>query len=390
MDNTNKTNELSELRKKIDEIDKQILPLFLERMEICSAVADYKRSVGKPVLDSEREKQVLKSKVDMLEDKSRENEVYELFTAIMSISRDRQSRELSRDRGRARIEDLLKPKPPVDDPIVVFYGADGSYSEEAAIKYFGGNRRRFNAKNFEDAFAALKDGSADYAVLPIENSNTGTIVDVMDLLEKYNYYIIGEIDIPIRHCLMGVKGAEISDINHIYSHEQGILQSRDFINTLSQDGKEIICEEYYSTAQSAKKVAEDGDKSQAAIAGRRNAEIYGLEILAENINSSDKNTTRFIVVATHAEVDENSNKISAAFTLPHESGELYRVLACFAHGDLNLLKLESRPLDDKNFEYMFFVDYTGNLLDENVRRITNNVIEGTGEFKLLGNYRLKA
>lgn len=389
--NTNNENELSELRNKIDEIDKQILPLFLERMNICSAVADYKRSVGKPVLDAEREKQVLKSKIDMLEDKSRENEVYELFTAIMSISRDRQSRELSRDKGKARIEDLLKPKPPVEDPTVVFYGTDGSYSEEAAIEYFGENRRRFNAKIFEDAFIALKDGSADYAVLPIENSNTGTIVDVMDLLEKYNYYIIGEIDIPIRHCLMGVKGAEISDIKHIYSHEQGILQSREFIKSLNErNSQNITCEEYYSTAQSAKKVADDGDKTQAAIAGRRNAEIYGLEILAENINSSDKNTTRFIVVSTHAEVDESCNKISAAFTLPHESGELYRVLACFAHGDLNLLKLESRPLDDKNFEYMFFVDYTGNLLDENVRRITNNVIEGTGEFKLLGNYKLKA
>ncbi len=388
INNANNITDLSELRKQIDEIDKKILPLFLERMDICSAVADYKRSVGKPVLDTEREKQVLRSKIDMLDDKSRENEVYELYSAIMSISRDRQSRELSRDKGRVKIEDILKPKPHIDDPTVVFYGTDGSYSEEAAIKYFGENRRRFNAKNFEDAFVALKDGSADYAVLPIENSNTGTIVDVMDLLEKYNYYIIGEIDIPIRHCLMGVRGAEISGIKHIYSHEQGILQSREFIKTLSQNG-EIICEEYYSTAQSAKKVADDGDKTQAAIAGRRNAEIYGLEILAENINSSDKNTTRFIVVSTHAEVDESCDKISAAFTLPHESGELYRVLACFAHGDLNLLKLESRPLDDKNFEYMFFVDYTGNLLDENVRRITNNVIEGTGEFKLLGNYRLK-
>lgn len=164
------------------------------------------------------------------------------------------------------------------------------------------------------------------------------------------------------------------------------MQSSGFLKTL---GNDIICREYYSTAKSAEKVANDNNPVQAAIAGKQNAEIYGLDILAEDINNSDKNTTRFIVVSVNSEIDVMCNKISAAFTLPHESGELHRVLACFAHGDLNLLKLESRPLDNKNFEYMFFVDYTGNLLDEKVRQITNNVIEGTGEFKLLGNYKIK-
>lgn len=377
-------NKLEQLRSEIDKIDRQLLPLFIKRMELSSGVADYKRSVGMPVLDSAREKQVLESKMELLEDPSKKNEVYEFFSAIMSISRDRQTRELNRDKSRQRIEDMLKPRKPVQNPRVVFYGAKGSYSEQAAKKYFGGNVSRCNAPSFEEAFITLENNRADYAVLPIENSNTGTIVDVMDLLEKFGYFIVGEVAVPIRHCLMGVKGAELSDIRYIYSHEQGIMQSREFLKTLG----DVECREFYSTAQSAKKVAEDKDKSQAAIAGRQNAEIYGLEILAENINNSDKNTTRFIVVATAAEVDEGCNKISAAFTLPHESGELYRVLACFAHGDLNMLKLESRPLYDRNFEYMFFVDYTGNLLDEDVRRITNNVIEGTGEFKLLGNYKV--
>ena len=379
-------NRLDILREEIDKIDKELLPLFLKRMDLCSSVADYRRSVGKPVLDSEREKQVLKSKMDLLTDKSRENEVYEFFTAIMSISRDRQTRELSRDKGRKRIEDMLNPKPHIQNPRIVFYGVKGSYSEEAAIKYFGAESNRTNADSFEAAFLSLKNNKSDYAVLPIENSNTGTIVDVMDLLEKYGYFIIGEVDIPIRHCLMGVKGSKVSDIKYIYSHEQGIMQSSGFLKTL---GNDIICREYYSTAKSAEKVANDNNPVQAAIAGKQNAEIYGLDILAEDINNSDKNTTRFIVVSVNSEIDVMCNKISAAFTLPHESGELHRVLACFAHGDLNLLKLESRPLDNKNFEYMFFVDYTGNLLDEKVRQITNNVIEGTGEFKLLGNYKIK-
>ena len=167
MNNQNQTDRLSELRSRIDEIDGELLKLFLERMDISSAVADYKRSTGMAVLDPVREKQVLKDKTDRLFDKSKENEVYEFFSSIMSISRDRQNRELHR-RNTRRIEDMLKPKAHVDDPVVAYFGTEGSYSEEAAIEYFGEDAKRFNAKNFEDAFLSLKDDKADYAVLPIE------------------------------------------------------------------------------------------------------------------------------------------------------------------------------------------------------------------------------
>ena len=380
----NKKTKLDELREEIDRVDKELLPLFLKRMELSSGVADYKRSVGKPVLDSEREKQVLDSKMALVEDKNRQNEVYEFYAAIMSISRERQTKELL-GYNTTLVEDMLDPKPRVENPKVVFYGAKGSYTEQAAIKYFGADADRYNVVTFDSAFAQLESGNADYAVLPIENSYTGTIADVIDLLAKYGYFITGEVDVPIRHCLLGVPGAKLNDIKIVYSHEQGIMQSREFLKTLG----DIELEEYGSTSQSAQKVAENKDKSQAAIAGRQNAELYGLEILAEDINNSAKNTTRFIIVSKNLELDESSDKISAAFTLPHKSGELHRILACFARGNLNLLKLESRPLYDRNFEYRFFVDFTGNLLDERVRRVTNNVIEGTGEFKLLGNYRLK-
>ena len=382
MNNQNQTDRLSKLSSRIDEIDGELLKLFLERMDISSAVADYKRSTGMAVLDPVREKQVLKDKTDRLFDKSKENEVYEFFSSIMSISRDRQNRELHR-RNTRRIEDMLKPKAHVDDPVVAYFGTEGSYSEEAAIEYFGEDAKRFNAKNFEDAFLSLKDDKADYAVLPIENSYTGTISDVIDLLADYNYYIVGEAAIPIRHCLLGLPGASVGDIRHIYSHEQGIMQSMDFLKTL----KDVEWDTYFNTARSAKMVAESGDKTKAAIASRRSARLYGLDILAEDINNSNKNTTRFIVVSKAPELDKDCDKISAAFTLPHESGELHRVLACFARGGLNLLKIESRPLPDRNFEYKFFVDYVGNLLDEDVRRITNGVIEGTSEFELLGNYK---
>ena len=376
-------NELDLLREKIDAVDRQLLPLFLTRMELCSQVADYKRSVGKPVLDREREKEVLEKKLNLLEDTSMSEEVYEFFSAIMSISRDRQTRELKQAGGRMMIEDMLKPKERVQNPTVAVFGSEGSYTEDAAIAYFGAKVNKFHLKAFEDVFLALEESRADYAVLPIENSYTGTIVEVMDLLEQYSYSIVGEVTVPIRHCLMGVKGAKLDGVKMVFSHEQGITQSREFLKQLG----DVECETYFNTSLSARMVAEAGDPTKAAIAGRRNAELYGLEILAENINNSSKNTTRFIIVSKHAEVEKDCNKISAAFTLPHQSGELYRILACFARGGLNLLKLESRPIHTRNFEYMFFVDYTGSLLDEEVRRITNNVIEGVQEFKLLGNYK---
>ncbi len=376
-------NELDELRQKIDAIDKQLLPLFLERMEICSQVADYKRKVGMEVLDAGRERRILENKMQLVEGEREKNEVYEFYHAIMSISRARQAGELEENSRKQKVKEIFQPVAPVESPTVVFQGSPGAYSEEAAVSFFGEETNRFCVKTFADAFEALKTEQADYAVLPIENSYSGTIVENMDLLEKYSYFIVGEINIPIRHYLMGLPGTKLSDIQKVYSHEQGIIQSSRFLKSMP----DVTCEAYYNTAMSAKLVAESGDKHLAAVAGKRNAKLYGLSILAENIQDSDKNTTRFVVVAKKPQCDTACDKVSCVFTLRHESGELHRVLAMFAHGGLNLIKLESRPIHHRNFEYMFFVDYTGNLLDNHVAEITDNVIVGTQAFKLLGNYK---
>lgn len=378
--------ELEQLRQRIDDLDRQLLPLFLKRMDTCSKVADYKREAGLPVLDAEREKRVLEDKMALLSENNRDQaaEVYEFFSAVMAISRVRQTREITGQSQRLRVEQMMQnSRIRLENPRVVYFGSEGAYTEEAALEYFGQDANRFYAKTFEDAFTSLQEDRADYAVLPIENSSTGTIVDVMDLLEKYSCFIVGEVDIPIRHCLLGLPEASLADIQTVYSHEQGILQCREFLKTLPG----VQCEPYHSTALSAKAVAQEGDITKAAIAGRRNGELYGLKILAENINSSDVNTTRFVVIARYPEINKECNKISIAFSLPHESGQLHRLLACFAQGNLNLLKLESRPMKGKRFEYMFFVDYTGSLLDDHVREVTNSVIEGTQSFKLLGNYQ---
>ena len=376
-------NELEALRKEIDRVDRAILPLFLERMELCGGVADYKRKVGMPVFDPVREKQVLENKLKLLDGGEMAEEVYEFFNSVMTISRVRQNRMLTDVTDKTRCADILAVTvPKKENPRVVYFGTEGAYSEAAAISCFGKDCDRFSAPSFEAAFEALADDSADYAALPIENSSTGTIAEVADLLIKYSYYITGEVYVPVRHCLLGTYDAELSDIKRIYSHEQAVLQCGDFIKKLG--GAE--CETHFSTALAAKTVSEKGDKSIAAIADARNAEIYSLKILARDINSSEGNTTRFVVISKRPEAEKNADKISAAFTLKHESGQLYQILSGFARGGLNLLKLESRPIPEKPFEYRFFVDYSGNLADAAVRSITDTAIEETMNFTLLGNY----
>ncbi len=374
---------LEELRKGIDEVDRELLDLFLKRMELCSQVADYKREVGMPILDAKREKEVLDAKMNLIPDSELRDEVYSFFGSMMSISRGLQKRRLSDImKDNVIAETLHRSDVRKSNPKVCFFGTDGSYSEIAAVKHFGETAERFSVDSFAGVLETLADNRADYAVLPIENSSTGAIAPVLDLLGKYGYYIVGEVKLSIHHCLLGKKGTKITHISKVFSHEQGILQSQDFLQRIGSP-ESILCQ---STAQSAKMVAEMKDTDVAAIAGVQNAKLYGLEILAENINSSSVNTTRFAIIAKEPEISEACDKISIAFTLPHESGELHRVMSCFARGGLNLLKLESRPIPGQRFEYMFFVDYSGNLLEEKVRNVTDEVIAETQEFKLLGNY----
>lgn len=374
--------ELERLRDEIDKTDREMLPLFLKRMELCGKVGEYKKKVNMPILDPEREKRILENKTALLENSEMAEEVYEFFNSVMTISRTYQKKLISGRHYKKCDEVLKKSAERKANPKVVCFGFEGSYSEEAADKYFENKGDKIYVSAFADAFDILSGGEADYAVLPIENSSAGMIAEVMDLLAEKNLYITGEEYVPIRHCLMGVKGAKVSGIKKIYSHEQAILQCPDFIKSIN--GAECIS--HRSTALAAKFVAENGDASCAAIASERNAEIYGLEILEKNINSVDCNTTRFVVISTRPEVSKNASKISIVFNLNHQSGELYRVLSGFARGGLNLMKLESRPVREKPFEYKFFADYTGNLRDENVRMITENIAQETRNLVLLGNY----
>lgn len=270
----------------------------------------------------------------------------------------------------------------VENPRVVYQGEPGAYSEMAARDFFGNDVNTKGLYQFEDNFIALKEGKADYAVLPIENSSTGAIRQVYDLLIKYECYMVGETTVSIEHNLLGLPEASIEDIDTVYSHEQGLFQCEYFLNQYPSWNRIPSAD----TAGSAKMVAEIGDIHKAAICSSRAAEIYNLKILKASIQTNKLNTTRFVVVAPKMELREGRDKICISFTIRHKSGSLHEVLSIFANHDLNLVRIESRPIPEKNWQYMFFIELTGNLTDPGMEDIMESVRQITSDFRVFGNF----
>lgn len=334
--------ELEQYRQEIDRIDGELVQLFLERMAVTGKVGEYKQRAGIPVLDAGREKQVIAAKTALTDDPARKADVAALYEGIMAISR-RQQRKLVREGAEepgyaAYAAALAARREPVAAPRVVYQGEPGCYSEEAAVGFFGPEVSSRGLAWFPDVFAALERGEADYAVLPVENSSTGSIRQVYDLLAQYNYYVVGECQVKVEHCLMALPGVALEDIRTVYSHEQGLSSAERYLDA-HRGWRRVPT---LDTAGSAKQVAESGDRTAAAICSRRAAQIYGLHILAEGVNYNAMNHTRFVVVSPVLELRPGRNKISAVFRLPHQSGSLHEILTVFAVQGLNLLKIESR------------------------------------------------
>ncbi|MCD5414048.1 MAG: prephenate dehydratase [Clostridiales bacterium] len=265
---------------------------------------------------------------------------------------------------------------------VGYQGVTGSYSEEALIAYFGGQTKRKNYKAFKDLFRALDLGEVQYAVVPIENSSTGAIREVYDLLVEGRFFIVGEYQLRIHHNLLVVKGVQIADIEVVYSHTQGIEQCSCFLEEHPQ-WKRIP---YFNTARSAKFVAESGEYASAAIGSIRAAEIYGLSVLRGNIQDNFTNTTRFVILSQEMETTKSSDKISLVFTTKHVAGALYGALSKFADYNINMTKIESRPIKNKPWEYYFFIDIEGKLETSNVLKALSVMEQESRYFKILGNY----
>lgn len=384
-----KTNDLSEIRESINEVDQSLAQLFEKRMELVALVAEYKIENDIPILNSEREKQVIDRALESLRDKSLSREMEIFFNELMAISREYQSRYIdekfvAQTRGSDEawgINALASRE--TKNPKIGFQGVEGSFSEEALLNYFGKEAVTSSFRLFEDVFKAIDAGDIDYGILPIENSSTGSVNEVYDLLRKYGCHINGEIVLKVKQNLLGVNGASIEDIKEVYSHSQGFQQSAEFFK--EHPSWKLI--PYHNTALGAKLVSEAGDISRAAVASERAAAIYGLDILKENLNFNSKNYTRFVIVGKDLELDESSDKISVVLTVRHKAGSLCDVLRLFSQEGLNLLKIESRPIMDKSWEYFFHLDFEGNLQDPHVSRIMDQIRSRTTYFKILGNYR---
>lgn len=381
--------DLQQCRAEIDRLDRQIVALFEERMTVCREVGAYKVAHHLPVLDEERERQVLKAKAELLQDADLRPQVIALFETIMAGSRALQRRMVT-ETDPAKAGDLEAYQAmrhwsgqPLTEQRVLYQGQPGAYCEEAAMGFFGDDCQRMNLKTWDGVFRGVKEGFGDFGVVPIENSSTGSINDVFDLLGQFGCYIVGEQIVPVRHCLVALPDASMDTITDVYSHAQGFAQCRPFLG----EHPKWEHHEMVNTAVAAKFVAESGDRTKAAIASRRAAELYGLQILQSAINENVRNYTRFLIVAAEPRFPEDANKISVRFTIPHREGSLCRILQIFAQAGLNLEKLESRPVPESRWEYSFYADFTGNLRREEMDRGIRELIDAASSFRILGNYK---
>lgn len=374
--------DLAVSRKRIDEIDDQIVALFEQRMEAAYEVAKYKMETGKPVYDRQREEQKLAKLGSMSHGAFNERAVKELFSQIMSISRKYQYGLLSHqdeatDFCRVPKERIL------EGGRVYYFGVPGTHTQQAMEEVFSDKIEGVSCQSFQGVMEAVEEGHADFGVLPIENSSTGGISTNYDLLLNYGNAIVGQYVMKIDQCLLALPGVELSEIRTVYSHPQGLLQCRDFL----QRHPAYRSEEWGSTAAAAQKVAREGDRTQAAIASRRAAAEYGLNILADSIQQEKNNCTRFIVIGPKEVYTEESDKLALCIELPHKSGALYRILSHFLYNDLNMTQIVSRPIPGRNWEYRFFVDVEGNLDDPSVQNALRGLKEEAAYMRVLGNFK---
>lgn len=368
---------LERARLQIDEIDAQIVRLFERRMDAVQAVADYKRAHNLPVLQSNREEQVLARAAALLQNPRREAALRRVFETLMAVSRQAQNAQNGAE--------TLAPAPLAADARLVYPGCEGSFSEQAARAFFGPERPAEPLDTFEEAARAVASGRADASILPIENTTTGSVIENYDLLQKYNLCIVGEAIVRVTHNLLGAPGASIEDIRQVHSHPQALLQCQAFL------GAHPIWRLIGSsnTALSARAVAENGDRGVAAIASLRAAEKYGLEVLARGIETEKQNFTRFVAVARQG-APGPADKASVVFTLDNRPGALAAAIACFARHGVNMSKLESRPRHERPWEYAFYADLDWDRDAGALQAALDELAECATSLRPLGLYRRAA
>ena len=355
--------DLSEVRREIDAIDSEMVNLFVRRMKAADAVAEAKRSSGTPVLNPAREREIL-AKVAGTVGADLENEARILFTTLMSISRSRQRAELSK--GNAFAEYLARTiaETPARFPSaasVACAGIEGAYTQQAACRLVE-FPTIFYFKGFDDVFAAVEKGMCDYGVLPIENSAVGSVTAVYDLMAKHDFKIVKAMKLRIRHVLLAPKGVKLADVKEVSSHPYALAQCGGFLRAHPA----IRPLPAANTAVAAAELAKSGRRDAAVIAARECAELYGLDILEEEISDVTSNYTRFICISRKGEIYREAGKVSLLMNLGHRPGALSDVLVKFAAVGVNLTKLESRPILGTDFEFRFIFEVEASPHDERV------------------------
>ena len=370
--------DLTEIRKSINEIDDELLKLFIKRMDCAKEVGEYKKENGIAVLNEAREKEIL----EKIEKKGGEYgpSAKLLYSNLMELSRELQYNIVGSGENLKKILAEAEPAMPKKGLKIAYQGIKGANGHEAALRLFP-ESEVVPYKSFEDVFKAVDCGEVSYGVLPVENSTAGSVSAVYDLILKYRFYIVGALDLPIDYCLCGLKQSELEDIETVWTHPQSIAQCENYIlkhnfNAVSRT----------NTAVAARDTAREKRLNVAAICSYKAAEEYGLKVLDDHLQDNDDNMTRFIIISKKLYIPEEADKISLCFNLPHVSGSLYNVLCSFNSLGFNLTKIESRPISGSNFEYLFYLDFTGNVSSKNAVELLCRMSEEMPNFSFLGNY----
>ena len=374
---------LEELRGQIDEIDQQMVELFKARMEAASQVAEYKKEKGLPVLDAGRERALLGKIADQAGEELADY-AQSMYRTILSASRSYQNGKIGLgSKVYNGIREAISATPNLfpQRPTVACQGVEGAYSQIACDRLFKSPTIMY-FQTFDHVFKAVESGMCQYGILPIENSTAGSVKAVYDLMLSHNFSIVRSARLKICHNLLTKHGTRLEDIKEVFSHEQAINQCADYLAGLK--GVKVTVVE--NTAMASKMVAESERTDVAALSSRFCAELYGLKILQENVQDQDNNYTRFICISKRPEIYPGADRTSLMMILPHKPGSLYNVLAKFYALNINLQKLESRPLPGREFEFMFYFDIEASVYAPEVERLFRDLEAESEQLRYLGTY----
>ena len=375
--------DITELRAEIDEIDQELVKLFRARMEVSAKVADYKRERNMPIFVPAREREILQ---EVAEKAGPEMAGYTriLYSTIFELSRSYQAKRNGNQTPLYQeITQAIETTPRLfpQSAMVACQGVEGAYSQLACEKIFK-NPMIMYFKNFDAVFSAIEKGMCQYGILPIENSTAGSVNQVYDLMIQHNFSIVRTFRLKVDHNLLVNPGARLEDIKEIYSHEQAISQCAGFLSRLPGVNVSAVA----NTAVAAEMVAKSGRKDVAALSSRSCAQLYGLQNIASSVQDKGNNRTRFICISKNLEIYPGSDKTSIMMILNHKPGALYKVLARLYTLGINVTKLESRPLPDREFEFMFYFDLETSIYSEEFVQLMCEIQDFCEDFKYLGSY----